>query len=234
MTLEVAAPSWPSRVIAVEAPATAVTRGRAAEFRKSGIVVEGTSSVAAALVSLGKDPFAVPLVPSDLRGMSVPDFIHVVRAFTVTPVIVGLAPGEEAGDLMGAPTQIVQLPVTAVRLAQVIEQSRPTRTPAPAESYEIGGMRLDVDAYRVHWHGDEVHVPPRLFELLRYFAAAHPRVVALEELISEFGANNNTRDRGERVRVMIGRARTLFSITRPDLAPPLETVHRVGYRLTGD
>lgn len=235
MTLVVAAPAWPSRVIAVEAPATAVTRGRAAEFRKSGLVVEGTPSVAAALVSLGQDPLAVPLVPSDLQGMTVADFIDVVRAFTETPVIVGLSPGGDGSTEVPAvgSARTVQLPVTAVRLARAIEQSRPFQIALPTESYEIGGLRLDVESFRVHWHGDEVHVPPRLFELLRYFAAAHPRVVALEELSSEFGANNNQRDQGERVRVMIGRARTLFTVTRPDLPPPLETVHRVGYRLTG-
>lgn len=233
MTLEVAAPAWPSRVIAVEAPATAVTRGRAAEFRKSGIVVEGTSTVAAALVSLGNDPSAVPLVPSDLHGMTVPDFIDVVRAFTDTPVIVGIIPGSEPVAANGT-ARTVHLPVTAVRLAQVIEQSRPIRMSAPTEVYVAGGLRLDVAAYRVHWGGDEVHLPPRLFELLRYFAAAHPRVVTLEELISEFGSNNNRRDPGERVRVMVGRIRTLFTIVRPDLPPPLETVHRVGYRLTAN
>jgi DNA-binding response OmpR family regulator len=35
------------------------------------------------------------------------------------------------------------------------------------------------------------------------------------------------------VRVMIGRIRAQFAQARPDLPPPLETVHRVGYRLTG-
>jgi DNA-binding response OmpR family regulator len=231
MTLEVSAPSWPARVIAVESSASAVTRGRAAEFRKSGLFVEGSETVAAALVSLGKDPTAVPLVPSDLHGMPVRDFVEVVRAFTATPVIVGLT-ADDPDPALDA-TRTVRLPVTPTHLARVIEESRPQGLVPAVECHEVGGLRLDVESFRVHWHGDEVHVPPRLFELLRYFAVAHPRIVTIEELISEFGANGNTRDRGERVRVMIGRARTLFTLVRPDLAPPLETVHRVGYRLTG-
>ena len=237
-TPDVAPPAWPARVIAVATPVAGVTRGRTAEFRQRGLLIEGTPSVAAALVSIGQDPRSVALVPTDLRDMPLLDFLDVLRAFSAAPVIVGLAPEYDNETVVAAldrgVARAVKLPVTADVLAQAIEASRVRITPtAEPESYRIGELELDPASYRVHWQGEEVHLAPRLFEMLRYFAAAHPRVVSLEELVSEFGATSNPRDRGERVRVMIGRIRAQLALARPDLPTPLETVHRVGYRLTG-
>jgi DNA-binding response OmpR family regulator len=237
-TPDVASPAWPARVIAVATPVAEVTRGRTAEFRQRGLLVEGTSSVPAALVAIGRNPLSVALVPTDLHDMSLLDFLDVLRAFSEIPVIVGLAPEYDnetvAAALDRGIARAVKLPVTADALAHAIDASRPrpVATVEP-ERYRIGELDLDLASYRVHWHGAEVHLAPRLFDMLRYFAAAHPRVVSLEELVSEFGATNNLRDPGERVRVMIGRIRAQLAQAHPDLPTPLETVHRVGYRLVG-
>lgn len=237
-TPDVAPPAWPARVIAVATPVAGVTRGRTAEFRQRGLLIEGTPTAAAALISMGQNPHAVALVPTDLRDMPLLDFLDVLRAFSAAPVIVGLAPEYDNETVVAALdrgiARAVKLPVTADALAHAIEESRVSSTPTvEPERYRVGELELDPASYRVHWHGEEVHLAPRLFEMLRYFAAAHPRVVSLEELVSEFGATSNPRDRGERVRVMIGRIRAQLSHARPDLPAPLETVHRVGYRLTG-
>lgn len=234
----VAAPPWPARVIAVATPVAGVTRGRAAEFRQRGLLIESAPSSAAALVSIGQHPQSVALVPTDLRDMPLLDFLDVLRAFSKAPVIVGLAPEYDnetvAAALDRGVARAVKLPVTAGALAAAIEESRGRVTPvAEPDSYLIGALELDPASYRVRWHGEEVHLAPRLFEMLRYLAAAHPRVVSLEELVSEFGATNNPRDRGERVRVMVGRIRAQLHQARPDRRTPLETVHRVGYRLVG-
>lgn len=237
-TSEVASPAWPARVIAVATPVAGVTRGRTAEFRQRGLLIESTPSVAAALISIGQDPLSVALVPTDLQDMGLLDFLDVLRAFSAVPVIVGLAPEYDNETVVAALdrgiARAVKLPVTASALALAVEEARRRPTaPVELEHYRIGDLELDPASYRVHWHGEEVHLAPRLFEMLRYFAAAHPRVVSLEELVSEFGATNNPRDRGERVRVMIGRIRSQLALVRPDLPAPLETVHRVGYRLIG-
>lgn len=235
---EVATPAWPARVVAVATPVAGVTRARMAEFRQRGLLIESAPSAAAALVSIGQDPPAGVLVPTDLKGMSLLDFLDVLRAFSAVPVIVGLAPGCDNETVVAALdrgiARAVPLPVTPATLALVLEEGR-RRPPAPVEreSYRIGDLELDSASYRVHWHGTEVHLAPRLFEMLRYFSAAHPRVVSLEELVSEFGDTSNPRDPGERVRVMIGRIRSQLAHARPDLPVPLETVHRVGYRLVG-
>ena len=236
-TADVASPAWPARVIAVATPVAEVTRGRTAEFRQRGLLVEGTSSVPAALVAIGRNPLSVALVPTDLHDMSLLDFLDVLRAFSAIPVIVGLAPEYDnetvAAALDRGIARAVKLPVTAEALALAIDASRPrpAATVEP-ERYRVGALDLDLASYRVHWYGAEVHLAPRLFEMLRYFAAAHPRVVSLEELVSEFGATNNPRDPGGRVRVMIGRIRAQLAHVHPDRPTPLETVHRVGYRLT--
>lgn len=237
-TVDVASPDWPARVIAVATPVGDVTRGRAAEFRQRGLLIESTPNSAAALISLGRDRRSVALVPTDLVDMPFLDFIDVLRAFSTAPVIVGLTADCDNATVVAALdrglARAVKLPVTAIALAQAVEQSRPRPVSVhEAEQYQVGDLELHVDSYRVHWHGVEVHLAPRLFEMLRYFAAAHPRVVSLEELVGEFGPTDNPRDRGERVRVMIGRIRSQLTQARPDLGVPLETVHRVGYRLAG-
>jgi DNA-binding response OmpR family regulator len=235
MMSAVASPTWPARVIALSTSTIDVTRGRASEFRQRGLVIERTSSVSEALISIGHDPESIVLVPTDLAGMPVLDFIDVVRAFSASPVIVGLVPECDdetiAAALDRGLARTVRLPVTAIALARAVEEAGHRVTRPDPERFRIGALELDAGSYRVHWHGVEVHVPPRQFELLRYFAAAHPRMLTIEELVSEFGANNNPRDRAERVRVMIARLRALFTQAVPDQPAPLETVHRVGYRL---
>jgi two-component system KDP operon response regulator KdpE len=235
---DAAPPPWPARIIAVATPVSDITRGRPAEFRQRGLLVEGTSSVAAALISLAQDPLSVALVPTDLRDMPLLDFLDVLRAFSAKQVIVGVTPEADNATVVAAldrgGTRVVNLPVTAVTLAQAVEESRPRQTaPVEPERYVVGRLELDVVSYRVFWHDAEVHLAPRLFELLRYLAATHPRVVSLDELATDFGGRLDTPDRGERVRVMIGRIRSQLTQTQPDLPPPLETVHRVGYRLAG-
>lgn len=237
-TLDAAAPPWPARVIAVATPVSGVTRGRPAEFRQRGLLVEGTASVAAALISLGQDPLSVALVPTDLQEMPLLDFLDVLRAFSATQVIVGLTPEADNATVVAAldrgSARAVKLPVTAATLAVAVEESRPrSAARVEPERYVVGQLELDSASYRVHWHGEEVHLAPRLFDLLRYLAAAHPRVVSLDELTTEFSANPSLRDHGERMRVMIGRIRAQLTHVRPDLPAPLETVHRVGYRLAG-
>ena len=200
------------------------------------MLIDGTSTLASALVEISRRPESFVLVPSNLDDMPCLDFIDVVCAFSERRVIVGVAPNEE--DIVpeafarGA-AAAVALPVTPTKLASAISVARPTRE-AGDEVLEIGALRLDLAAHRVFWRGVEVKLAPKPFEVLHYIMAAHPRVLSVEELADEFGANETGRDRGERTRVSIGRIRHLFAEVSDEGLQPLETVHRVGYRLNGE
>lgn len=235
MTLAPMAPAWPARVIAVASDPGAIARGRPAEFRQAGLMLDGTPSVAAALVEIGRERDALVLVPSDLDAMPLLDFVEVVHAISDQRVIIGIAPHVDAEAVADAIERgmatAVPLPVTAARLASAVTVARPL-VPVTSHLLEVGALEVDTAAYRVRWHGAEVRLAPRLIEMVHYFATAYPRVVSMPELAGEFGSSDDARDRGARARVSIGRIRHLFATAHPGGLQPLETVHRVGYRLS--
>jgi len=235
MTLAPTAPPWPARVITVASRPLDIARGRPREFRQRGVVLDGTSSIAAALVEIGRDPGSLVLVPSNLGGMPLLDFIEVVRAFSAQRVIIGVAGDCDVAALATALEQglatSVALPVTPAMLAAAVELARPQPAPVPP-TLRVGALELDLAAFRVFWHGADVRLTPRLVEVLHYFVAAYPRVISMEELVSEFGSKDGLREGTERARVSIGRMRHLFAEAHPEALQPFETVHRVGYRLS--
>lgn len=237
MSIAPAAPPWPAHVITVASHPNEVARGRPAEFRQRGVLLDGTPSLASALVEISRHPESFVLVPSDLADMPCLDFIDVVCAFSERRVIVGVAPATEGGVVRAAldrgAAAAVGLPVTPARLVTALNDARPP-SHVSSEVIEVGALRLDLAAHRVFWRGVEVKLAPKPFEMLHYIMAAHPRVLSIEELASEFGASEGGRDRGDRARVSIGRIRHLFAEADAEGLQPLETVHRVGYRLSDE
>lgn len=234
MTAAPAAPPWPARVITVAAQPFDVARGRPAEFRQRGVVLDGTASVAAALVEIGRDPESLVLVRSDMGDMSLLDFINVVQAFSERVVIIGTAPEHDtelvAGVVERGVATAVALPVTPLKLVSAVNIARPHH-PIVTRVLTVGALELDVDAHRVFWNGVQVQLSPRSFDVLHHLMAAHPRVVSMEELAGEVGFNDDAHDRGERVRATVARIRQVLGEAHPRGHQPLETVHRVGYRL---
>jgi DNA-binding response OmpR family regulator len=198
-------------------------------------VLDGTPNVAAALVEIGRDPDSLVLVRSDLGDMPVLDFIDVVQAFSDHRVIIGRARDCDT-DLVAAAVErgaatSVELPVTPAKLVTAVNLARPHHATAH-DVLHVGELALDVEAHRVFWCGVEAQMPPRTFALLYYLMVAHPRVVSMHELAGEFGGGEDSHDRGERVRAAIARVRQVLADAHPAGRQPLETVHRVGYRLS--
>jgi DNA-binding response OmpR family regulator len=236
VTLAPAAPPWPAHVIAVAARPLDISRGRPGEFRQRGVLLDGTPNVAAALVEIGRHPESLVLVPTDLGDMPFLDFIEVICAFSDRRVIVGVTPlcdeRTVAAALDRGAAASVELPVTPARLSAAVNDARPAPPPRQ-ETLEIGALRLDLAAHRVTWLGREVLLPPKPFAVLSYLMHASPRVVSLSELAGEFGVGGGVTDRGDRIRVSIGQIRSRFARSHPRGLQPLETVHRVGYRING-
>lgn len=228
-----ATPTWPLRVVAVSEDCVPVARGRSAEFLHAGVTVTQVPSAAAALVAIGQESdVAAVLVPAEMSDMALDDFIEIVHAFGRTPVVVGLAPLSEpnvaASMRERGALETVVLPVTPHRLAQALKS---VIVPMPAPRvYRCGELELDVDAFRVLWHGREVRLAPNTFELLQYLMAASPRVVTMQELVSEF-VPAETQWRTDSIRVRIRRLREALGAAVPGAPKPVETVRKVGYRI---
>lgn len=186
----------------------------------------------AALLEVGRDPDSIVLVPTDLSDFPLTDFIDVLRSVAHVPVIAGIVPGcsthsvSELFDHGIAGT--VALPATPGRLADAVLSSR---APDPPERLvlEVGRLTLDDSRHRVTWYGREVTLPPKTFDILRYLLRAYPRVVPVRELVEFVGEASTDRVNG--ARVAVGRLRTAFLEATPYYGTPIETVHRVGYRL---
>ena len=237
MTLATAAPAGWVKVIAV-GDADRVARGRPAEFRHRGLALAVRPTAMGALMEVGRDPGALVLVPTSLTELPLVDFVDVLRSVAHATVIAGVVPGtstKQVSELFDhGIASTVALPATPSRLAEAVLASR-----APAlidESViELGNLVLDSGRHRVTWYGREIVLAPKTFEILRYMMLAYPRVVSLRELVQEFEAGAH--DHAIRMRVAIGRMRTAFSDGAPSVGTamyhgtPIETVHRVGYRL---
>lgn len=219
------------RVVAVGDPSLLV-RGRPAEFRHRGLTVVNRMTAVSALLELGRDPSAVVLVPSELDDFPVLPFVDVLRSVAHVPVIVGVSRDcsqQTLSDLAAhGVAATLQLPVTPTRLAHAVLATG-TNDQAEQVALSIGELILDDACHRITWHGANVAVTPIQFALLRDLMLAYPRVLPMRELIDNF--EDSTASPGVRTRVTIGRLRAALHAAAPDRMSPIETVHRIGYRL---
>lgn len=218
------------KVIAVGS-ADDVLRGRASEYRHRGVALTARPTVIAALGEVSKDPDAIILVPTDLAEMPAVEFVDLVAALAHVPVIVGIAPGCPPATLREllehGVASTVGLPCTPASLARAIH-SVPERQLESAP-LECGALTLDPSEHRVTWHGSDVRLAPKEFEILRYLLDSHPGVVSLDVLVREF--EHGATDKHMRVRSAITRMRSRFTALVPERPSPIETVHKIGYRI---
>lgn len=219
------------KVVAV-GPLDSIARGRPAEFRHQGIAIASRPTAMAALLEVGRDPDSVVLVPSHFEDMPILEFVDVLRSLAHIPVIAGLVPGytnQTVSELFDhGISGTVALPATPARLAEAVLAARVPESPAQPP-IQVGDLILDDARHRVTWAGREVTLTPRTFELLRHMLVAHPRIIPLPELMQLVG--DDPTEGAVRSRTAIARLRAAFVEAVPDQDPPIETVHRVGYRL---
>jgi len=233
----VAAPAGWVKIIAV-GDAARVARGRPAEFRHLGLAIAHRPTAMSALLEIGKDPDALVLVPTNVGDMSLIDFVDVLRSVAHATVIAGILPGTSkriVSELFDhGISSTVALPATPSRLAEAVLASHIAPS-AEERVLEVGDLALDVARHRVTWRGREVVLAPKSFAVLQYMMSVHPRVVTLNELLREF--EGGVAGHAIRIQTTIRRLRVSFSEgaysvgTSMYLGTPIETVHRVGYRL---
>ena len=108
------------------------------------------------------------------------------------------------------------------------EKGEPQKEPESRE-LEHGRLRLNLDEYRAFWSEDEIDLTRREFDLLQVLLGYPGKVFSRSELMTgAYGTGVIVSDRT--IDSHIRRLRSKFS---PLEADPIETVHGIGYRLSG-
>jgi DNA-binding response OmpR family regulator len=234
MTLQIVAPPWPIRVVAVESR-TEIVRGRPSEFRHHGIALSRHVDGRAALRTLAKEPESVMFIPTDMSDISVLDFVEIVVGLTHASVLIGLAPNSP-DDIVAACIEYgalgtVALPVTPAKFVSAVAPIQSAHNENPAIELHCGRLTLNDSEHRVFVDGIEVYMAPKEFEVLKYIMSGFPRMISIDELARIFAPNDL--EHATSVRVAVYRIRTKLDRASPGFPSVIETVRGLGYRVFG-
>jgi len=155
-----------------------------------------------------------------------------IRAISNVPIIVLSVKGEErtkvealdsgADDYVTKPFGIDEL------LARVRAALRRSGGETDLSAFEAGEFKIDLEARRVHVHGQEVRLTPKEFDLFVYMAR-HPNRVITHRTLLEAVWGEASQEQPEYLRVFMGQLRKKLE---PDPSNPryLVTEPWVGYR----
>ena len=210
-----------------------ILRGLRVVLRNAGFQVDLAATKAEALDALAARPpdaMVLDLVLPDGSGVEV---CRDVRRWSGLPVIVLSAVGDErekvraldagADDYVTKPFGSEEL---TARLRAVLRRAADADTDA---TVTVGELTVDIAARRVLVRGDEVHLTPIEFDLLRVLAVHRGKLVTHRQLLREvWGPEYSGETHYLRVHVAHIRAKIEADPSRPRL---LVTDPGVGYRL---
>jgi two-component system KDP operon response regulator KdpE len=210
-----------------------IVRGLRVVLRNAGFQVESAASKEEALDSLAHRPPDAVLLDLVLPDGSGVDVCREVRQWSSVPIVVVSAVGDErekvraldagADDYVTKPFGTEEL---TARLRAVLRRATDATTdPAIA----IGELVVDIPDRRVTRAGEEIHLTPIEFDVLRFLAQNHGKLVTHRRLLQEvWGPSYGEETHYLRVHVAHIRAKI-----EPDPARPtyIVTEPGVGYRL---
>ena len=210
-----------------------ILRGLKIILRGAGYTVDTAETKAAALAALAARPpdaLVLDLVLPDGDGVEV---CREVRRFSSLPVLVLSAVGDEREKVRaldaGADDYITKPFGTDELLARLRAVLRRSVDGGADPVLQIGELSIDVLDRRVSRDGEEIHLTPLEFDILRVLAQHHGRLVTQRQLLQDvWGPEYAHETHYLRVHVAHIRAKLERDPSRPT---QLITEPGVGYRL---
>ena len=207
-----------------------ILRGLRVVLRNAGYQVDVAATKLDALAARPPDAMVLDLVLPDGSGVEV---CREVRRWSGLPIIVLSAVGDErekvkaldagADDYVTKPFGSEEL---TARLRAILRRAADADTEA---AVTVGDLTIDLAARRVLVRGEEVHLTPIEFDLLRVLAVHRGKLVTHRQLLHEvWGPQYTDETHYLRVHVAHIRAKVEADASRPQL---LVTDPGVGYRL---
>ncbi len=210
-----------------------IVRGLKIVLRSAGYAVEAAETKAEALTALAlrpPDALVLDLVLPDGQGVEV---CEEVRRWSRLPILVLSAVGDEREKVRaldaGADDYVTKPFGTDELLARLRAVMRRSIEAGGSPLLDLGRVVVDLADRRVLRDGEEVHLTPIEFELVRVLAQHHGRLVTHRQLLQEvWGPEYGAETHYLRVHVAHIRAKLEPDASRPQY---LVTEPGVGYRL---
>lgn len=214
-----------------------ILRALTPALQAAGYAVEAVGSGAEALSALAAEPCEAIILDLGLPDMDGKEVIVRVREWSDAPIIVLSARDLEsekiaaldagADDYVGKPVRMGEL-LARLRAAQ---RGRERRFASQAQ-VRAGDLEIDFARRRVTVQGEEVHLTPREYDLLRVLARHAGRVVTHRQLIAAVWGPGAQVD-AQFVRVLVGQLRQ--KVEAEPASPRLVTTEPgLGYRLAAE
>jgi len=182
------------------------------------------------------DIIIMDVMMPDLDGFSA---VREIRKVQDTPVIMLTARGEEYDKILGFEVGVDDYVVKPFSSKEIMLRIgailRRTARTTPVDSvdedhmvYEQAGFKADLTAYKVTIDGEEVHLPPKVIDMLFYLIRNKNIAIPRERLLSEvwgysyFGDDRTIDTHMKILRKSLGKYASMIT-----------TLHGLGYRFDG-
>jgi len=194
-----------------------------AENGARGLALAATDNPDLIVLDLGLPDADGKDILAEIRTWSrVPVIVLSVRASEAEKV---LALDQGANDYVTKPFGIQEF------LARVRSLLREQEGPAESAVFDDGNLRIDLGSRRIRLHGEDVHLTPKEYRVLRQLMLNAGRVITQTQLLKDNWGPGHADD-SHYLRIVIGKIRSKLD-DDPENPRYVETEPGVGYRFLG-